>query len=100
MVLAISVAFGRGSIQGQATETPTPTPTATMTPMPTPDVIRVWLLPTTVNAEGTPEPLRWVGLIYQTDAGEVLIMTLLAALFFTLVAVSLIAVYQARRKVQ
>lgn len=81
---------GGWAVQAQSTETPTPTPTATPTATPTPDVLRVWQLPTTVNDQGTPEPSQWVGIAYEANAGDVAIMVFLAAIFFTLVALSLI----------
>jgi hypothetical protein len=58
----------------------------------------MWLLPTTVNAEGTPDPPRWVALAYEVNAGDVAIVVFLAAICFTLVALALIGLTRDRQE--
>lgn len=96
-LLMLSLSVCGGAIQAQ-TETPTPTSTATETAIPTPDVLQVWMLPTTLNELGTPEPTRWVGVAYEANAGDVAIITLLAAILFALVAASVIWLFPKKRE--
>lgn len=81
------------------TETPTPgpSPTPTETPTATPDTAVLWALPTTVNAEGTPEPTQYARFIYEFSAGELAVSLLLAALLFTVLAVTAVWLLMGRR---